>query len=151
MIQVSRTSRYFSRRFEEIYELLKPFSYPLIRFSAGAMMIPHGYGKVFGGIDGTAGFFKSVGIEPALYFAWYVGLAEFVGGICVALGLLTRVFSIQLVIILSVATFYIHLPNGFLWIKGGYEYPLLWMLIMIAITFRGGGAFSLDSQLPKEF
>ena len=78
-------------------------------------------------------------------------LAEFVGGICVALGLLTRVFSIQLVIILAVATFYIHLPNGFLWIKGGYEYPLLWMLIMIAITFRGGGAFSLDSQLPKEF
>ena len=116
MIQVSRTSRYFSRRFEEIYELLKPFSYPLIRFSA-----------------------------------WYVGLAEFVGGICVAIGLLTRVFSIQLVIILAVATFYIHLPNGFLWIKGGYEYPLLWMLIMIAITFRGGGAFSLDSQLPKEF
>ena len=114
-------------------------------------MIPHGYGKVFGGIDGTAGFFKSVGIEPALYFAWYVGLAEFVGGICVALGLLTRVFSIQLVIILAVATFYIHLPNGFLWIKGGYEYPLLWMLIMIAITFRGGGEFSLDSQLPKEF
>ena len=92
MIQVSRTSRYFSRRFEEIYELLKPFSYPLIRVSAGAMMIPHGYGKVFGGIDGTAGFFKSVGIEPALYFAWYVGLAEFVGGIFVALGLLTRVF-----------------------------------------------------------
>ena len=79
---------------------------------------------------------------------WY---QEFVGGICVALGLLTRVFSIQLVIILAVATFYIHLPNGFLWIKGGYEYPLLWMLIMIAITFRGGGAFSLDSQLPKEF
>jgi len=27
----------------------------------------------------------------------------------------------------------------------------LWMLIMIAITFRGGGTLSIDSQLPKEF
>ena len=107
--------------------------------------------RVFGGIDGTAGFL-GVGIEPALYFAWYVGLAEFVGGIFVALGLLTRGFSIQLVIILAVATFYIHLPNGFLWIKGGYEYPLLWMLIMIAITFlEEGGAFSWNSQCQKEF
>ena len=151
MFKVSRTSRHFSRKLDSIYEILKPFSYPLIRISAGLMMVPHGFGKIFGGIDGTAAFFKSVSIEPAYYFAWYVGLVEFVGGIFVALGLLTRLFSLQLVIILAVATFYIHLPNGFLWIKGGYEYPLLWMLIMIAITFRGGGAISLDSQLPKEF
>jgi len=45
----------------------------------------------------------------------------------------------------------VHFQNGFLWVKGGYEYPLMWMLIMIAITLRGGSTLSIDNQLPKEF
>ena len=48
-----------------------------------------------------------------------------------------------------VATFVVHFQNGFLWVKGGYEYPLMWMLIMIAITLRGGSTLSIDNQLPK--
>ncbi len=36
-------------------------------------------------------------------------------------------------------------------IKGGYEYPLFWLVIMIAIFFKGGGRASIDSSLPKEF
>jgi len=51
---------------------------------------------------------------------------------------------------LAVATFYIHLKNGFLWVKGGYEYPLFWLVIMIAIFFKGGDRVSIDSSLPKE-
>ncbi len=65
--------------------------------------------------------------------------------------LYTRFVAIQLIGLLTVATFYIHLKNGFLWIKGGYEYPLFWLVIMIAIFFKGGGRASIDSSLPKEF
>ena len=153
MIQVSRTSRYFFKKFDSIYQKLGPLSYPIIRLSVGIMMIPHGYGKLFNesGIERTAKFFSSISIEPSVFFAWYVGIIEFVGGICVAIGFLTRLFSIQLVGILFVATFIVHFNNGFLWIKGGYEYPLMWMIIMIAVTFRGGGQLSIDNQLPKEF
>lgn len=115
------------------------------------MMIPHGYGKVFGGIEGTSKFFASAGLEPALILAWYVGLLELIGGAFVALGLLTRLMSAQLVGLLAVATFYIHLPSGFMWVKGGYEYPLFWMLVMIAITIKGGEKFSIDNNLAKEF
>ena len=150
-MKVQRTSRRIISALDPIYEILEPIAYPLIRFVAGVMMIPHGYAKVFGGIEGTTKFFSSVGLEPALILAWYVGLLELVGGICVALGLLTRLMSAQLIGLLAVATFYIHLPSGFIWIKGGFEYPLFWMVVMIAITIKGGEKLSLDNLLAKEF
>jgi putative oxidoreductase len=150
-MRVQRTSRRIIKALDPIYEVLEPLSYPLIRFVAGAMMVPHGYAKVFGGIEGTTKFFASVGLEPALTLAWYVGLLELVGGVCVAFGFLTRFISAQLVGLLAVATFYIHLPSGFLWVKGGFEYPLFWMVIMIAITIQGGGKLSADNLMAKEF
>ena len=150
-MRVQRTSRRIIKALDPIYEVLEPLSYPLIRFVAGAMMVPHGYAKVFGGIEGTTKFFASVGLEPALILAWYVGLLELVGGVCVAFGFLTRFMSAQLVGLLAVATFYIHLPSGFLWVKGGFEYPLFWMVIMIAITIQGGGKLSVDNLMAKEF
>ena len=153
MIPVSRTTRSIIKPLQPIYDMLSPLAYPIIRIAVGVMMIPHGYGKLFndGGIERTAKFFSSISIEPSVFFAWYVGIIEFVGGICVAIGLLTRIFSAQLVGVLFVATFVVHFQNGFLWVKGGYEYPLMWMLIMIAITLRGGSTLSIDNQLPKEF
>jgi putative oxidoreductase len=150
-MRVQRTSRRIIKALDPIYDVLEPLSYPLIRFVAGAMMVPHGYAKVFGGIEGTTKFFASVGLEPALTLAWYVGLLELVGGVCVAFGFLTRFISAQLVGLLAVATFYIHLPSGFLWVKGGFEYPLFWMVIMIAITIQGGGKLSVDNLMAKEF
>jgi len=150
-MRVQRTSRRIISALDPIYDALEPLAYPLIRFIAGAMMIPHGYAKVFGGIEGTTKFFASVGLEPALILAWYVGLLELVGGICVALGLLTRLMSAQMIGLLAVATFYIHLPSGFIWVKGGFEYPLFWMVVMVAITIKGGEKLSLDNLMAKEF
>ena len=150
-MRVQRTSRRIIRALDPIYDALEPLAYPLIRFIAGVMMIPHGYAKVFGGIEGTTKFFASVGLEPALILAWYVGLLELVGGICVALGLLTRLMSAQMIGLLAVATFYIHLPSGFIWVKGGFEYPLFWMVVMVAITIKGGEKLSLDNLMAKEF
>ena len=150
-MRVQRTSRRIIRALDPIYDLLEPLTHPMIRFIAGVMMIPHGYGKVFGGIEGTTKFFASAGLEPAFLLAWYVGLLELIGGICVAFGFLTRLMSVQLVGLLAVATFYIHLPSGFLWVKGGYEYPLFWMIVMIAITIQGGAKLSIDNLMSKEF
>ena len=113
-------------------------------------MVPHGYIKLFVNLDGTVDFFKSVQLEPAYQLALYIGILEFFGGIFLALGFLTRFVAIQLIGLLAVATFYIHLKNGFLWVKGGYEYPLFWLVIMIAIFFKGGDRVSIDSSLPKE-
>ena len=42
-------------------------------------------------------------------------------------------------------------PNGYFWSKLGYEFSLLWMLLFVAIMFRGGGRYSVDHHLGKEF
>ncbi|MFQ5973325.1 MAG: DoxX family protein [Alphaproteobacteria bacterium] len=52
---------------------------------------------------------------------------------------------------MAVAIFAVHLVNGFFWFKGGYEYPLLWGIVALAIFFRGGGELSVDRRIGREF
>jgi len=42
-------------------------------------------------------------------------------------------------------------PLGYFWTARGYEYALLWCLLSIGIFFRGGGRYSVDRLLGKEF
>ena len=138
-----------------VYQLGSTVTYPLIRFVAGFWLVPHGAQKLFGMFGGditaTAGFFSKIGLEPALALAYVVGLIEFFGGLLIAIGLLTRPAAAAAAIMLAVATFHVHLSNGFFWTKGGYEYPLMWMLLMIGIFLRGGGRLSVDNTLAKQF
>jgi putative oxidoreductase len=41
-------------------------------------------------------------------------------------------------------------PNGFSWLKRGYEYTLMWGVLCFAIALRGGGPYSLDRLLRRE-
>jgi putative oxidoreductase len=136
------------------YEALQELAYPLVRITSGLFLVPHGGQKLFGwfggSIQGVAGGFAKLGLEPALPFAYLVGVTEFFGGLCIALGLFTRFWAACCAILLAVAVFKVHLGNGFFWTKGGFEYPLMWMLVSIAILIRGGGQYSLDRRLPKE-
>ena len=85
-MRVSRNSRLIIPYLERFYNSTSYYSYSLIRFVAGAMMIPHGYSKLFVNLDGTVDFFKSVQLEPAYPLALYIGILEFFGGIFLALG-----------------------------------------------------------------
>ncbi|MEE8276635.1 MAG: DoxX family protein [Alphaproteobacteria bacterium] len=139
-----------------LYESLAPLAYPLIRFSAGLILMPHGAQKLFGwfgggGISGTAGFFSSLGLEPAVPLVLLVGLVEFVGGLAIAIGLWTRLAAALAAIDLLATIYLVHFANGFFWNAGGYEFPLLWAIVMIAIVIRGGQKMSLDSVIGKEF
>lgn len=132
-----------------VYAKLTPLGWPLVRVAAGVMLVPHGAMKLFGGIEGTIGFFSQIGLEPAALLAWYVALLEFVGGILLAAGFLTRVVAAQIVGLMAVAVT-VHWGNGFAWNQGGYEYPLLWGVIALAILFRGAGPLSVDAMLGRE-
>jgi putative oxidoreductase len=59
-----------------LYGKLSGLSYPIIRFFTGLMAMPHGAQKLFGwfggDIQGTAGFFSQIGLEPALPLAYLV-------------------------------------------------------------------------------
>lgn len=135
-----------------VYKALEPYTYPLVRFVAGAALVPHGWVKLIGGgVEGTAGFMAKIGLEPAYPLALYIGALELVGGILLAVGLLTRFVAIQVVGFMVVSAFYVHWGNGFAWNKGGYEYPLFWGIVALTIAVRGGGRLSLDRAIGREF
>jgi len=118
--------------------------------------MPHGAQKLFGafdggGLNGTAQFFGSIGIEPAVFMALLVGTVEFFGGLALAIGFITRPAAISIVILMGVAASQIHWGAGFFWTNGGFEYPLFWGLVALAFVLRGGGNYSLDRKIGYEF
>ena len=134
-----------------LYAHAADLSWLIIRATAGLMLLPHGIPKVF--TQGVAAFAAAGlarrGIEPALPLAYLIAFLETIGGVCVALGLFTRFFAAAIAIEMAVIT-YVHFPMGFGWTNRGYEYPLMWGLIMFAIALRGGGPYSLDRRIGKE-
>ena len=136
-----------------LYRSLAPYSYSFMRFCVGAMLVPHGYAKLFnGGAAGLAnGYFVKWGLAPPLAWAYAIALLEFVGGILLAMGLLTRPVALLIAFEMAVAVLTVHLPNGFFWIAKGYEYPLLWGLLALAVACRGGDLLSVDRAIGKEF
>jgi putative oxidoreductase len=68
------------------------------------------------------------------------------------LGLFTRAFAAAIGIQFLVIAFHAHWPQGFGWNRpgGGWEYPLFWGLMWVAIGLRGGGPYSLDRVLGRE-
>ena len=140
-----------------LYARLSGLSYPMIRVFTGLMLMPHGAQKLFGwfggsGLEATGGFFAgNLGLEPGLFFALLVGLTEFLGGLFLAVGFLTRPSALAIAVVMAVAVFAVHLPNGSFWGAGGYEYPLLWGLVALALAFRGGGELSVDRAIGHEF
>ncbi|ANG63484.1 DoxX family protein [Marinobacterium aestuarii] len=139
-----------------LFDRLSPLGYPLIRITAGLLLMPHGAQKLFGwfggyGLDATGQFFAtSLGMEPGFLFALLAGLVEFFGGLALVLGLLTRPAALAIATLMGVALT-VHAANGFFWTNGGVEYPLMWGLIALAVFLRGGERFSLDSRLGLKF
>jgi putative oxidoreductase len=138
-----------------IYTGLSSLMEPLLRVAVGLMLIPHGAQKLFGafgggGIAGTAGFLESVGYSNATVWAALIAVVEFFGGACLALGLLTRPAAVAIAAFLGSAVVF-HSANGFFWTGGGFEYPLLWTVCALYFAVRGGGHYSVDAQLGKEF
>ena len=127
---------------------------PLVRITAGLLLVPHGAQKLFGlfggyGLEATGQFFAAkLGLPPSL--ALLAGLIEFVGGLMLAAGLATRVAALLVVGLMAVAVLHVHLGAGLFWTNGGYEYPLFWGIVALAFVIRGGGRYSLDALIGRE-
>ena len=131
------------------YDWAEPLSWALVRITAGLMLIPHGWPKLMAGVGPVAAnALARRGIEPAEPLAVILIILETLGGLCVALGLFTRFFAAAITIEMMVIVYH-HLPK-FGWTERGYEYPLMWGLVMLAIALRGGGPYSLDRRLRRE-
>jgi len=137
-----------------VYDALLPFGEPLVRVTAGALLLPHGAQKLFGlfggyGVDATGQFFAAKLGLPAS-FALLAGLIEFFGGLALVVGLGTRVVAALIAGMMAVAIVTVHLHNGLFWTSGGIEYPLMWGIVALSFVIRGGGRFSLDALIGRE-
>jgi len=131
------------------YDSLSPYSYAFMRFCTGAIMVPHGFQKLF---LGTAPVKQMIAfhLAPPEAWAYLVAVNEGILTLFLALGLFTRFAAAGLAIEMFVIAFFIQSVNGYFWTQKGSEYPLLLMLLAIAIFFRGGGKYSIDHLIGKE-
>jgi putative oxidoreductase len=131
------------------YDWVEPLSWALIRLTAGLMIIPHGWPKLMMGVQATAQMaLIKRGIQPAEPLAVALITLETLGGLCVALGLFTRFWAAAIAIEMMIIV-YQYVPK-FGWTGPGYEYPLMWCLVMVAVALRGGGPYSLDRRIGRE-
>lgn len=120
----------------------------VFRCGIGAVMLAHGINHIWGGgkIAGTAGWFGSLGMKPALVQAWLASLTEIIGGSLLALGLLTPFGGATVVGVMSVAWMINHRGNGFFIFRPGegWEYVMTLGLCGMVLGAIGPGAWSLD-------
>ena len=82
----------------------------------------HGYAKLSRGPDVFTGILHALGMpEPAL-LAWATIVVELLGGLAVLIGCFLPLVSLPMIFVLLVATFTVHLPNGFSSIKLEFGY-----------------------------
>jgi putative oxidoreductase len=120
---------------------LQPLALLVMRLSLGAVMLVHGYQKVFGGLHHHAQLVASLGLPS--WLGYVSSFTEFLGGLLVLLGLFTRVAALGICIDLSVAIVKVHLHNG-LTGNNGYQLPLALAALAFALIFFGGGSIALD-------
>ena len=131
-----------------------------VRIALAATFIVHGWpkfkGLLKGDLPGAVGFITHPQMQQVL--GWAVGLTEFVGGICIAVGLLTRFWAAGQAILMGVAIFKVHLSQGFqmhaVLMDGnprpaGLEWQLLLGCAALALFLMGPGALSLDYLLGR--
>ncbi len=109
----------------------------IVRITAGLFMFPHVAGKF---VDHAAilGFFTKAGFPAPEFFLWLAAAVEGLSGLCLVLGLFTRFAAPAAAGALFVAAAALFEVGGFkwLWNKGGFEYPIFWALICLAITAK---------------
>ncbi|TVR01715.1 MAG: DoxX family protein [Deltaproteobacteria bacterium] len=116
-----------------------------LRVAAGlAMAFAHGLGKVPPS-EGFIGAVGGMGFPAPVLFAWLAGLAEVVGGLLLAVGLMTRPAAFSILITMVVAFFIRHGDDPF----RQKELAFLFMFISLAFVFLGSGRFGLDRFLRK--
>ncbi len=126
----------------------------MVRVTLGVIFFAHGSQKVLGwfggyGLKGTTDYFVSTGLPRPV--AYLVCFFEFLGGLGLFFGLLTRLAALAVAVVMVGAVATVHARNGFFlnWEltpgKGhGYEANLAFLVIAVACLIAGGGALSLD-------
>lgn len=132
----------------------------ILRLALGIIFVMHGSQKVLGlfggeGLQATVQNFQThLGIPPLL--GYLAAFTEFLGGIALIAGFLTRLAALGIGFTMVVAMWKVHWPNGFFlnWSgelgKGhGIEYNVALLATALALVLAGGGDYSVDKKVCK--
>lgn len=110
----------------------------VLRIICGAFMFPHVAGKFAGTAlaAGTVGFFAKAGFNPPEPWVWLAAAAETASGIALVLGICTRFAALGAAALLGMAVYALQVVKGFgwTWNTGGYEYPVFWAIVCLAVA-----------------
>jgi len=120
----------------------------LLRIACGLPFLYHGSAILFGvfGGPGPEGFASLMHYPAAA--GYFVGLAQFAGGLAILSGALLRVGALCVIVVMLGAIFLVHLPHGFDINQGGMEFALTELLLAVGLLLTGAGAYSLGRFLP---
>ena len=125
----------------------EPYTLLLLRCGLGLVFIYHGYPKLFGGTERFIESFQAIGLPAA--FVYVAGVIECFGGLAMALGLLTPVVGIILLLEMAVAMWKYNFNLGIYEVRE-YELPLILGLVSLMLAATGAGRFSLDQLLFRK-
>ncbi|MFD4140704.1 DoxX family protein [Streptomyces sp. NPDC058572] len=124
----------------------------LLRVTFGVIMAGHGAQKLFGwfggpGLDAAGQGFAALGYEPGVFFAGLAGISELLGGLGLALGLLTPLASAALIGVM-INAMALASDEGLLAVGGAFEYPMTIAVVALTVAAVGPGRLSLDVRFP---
>ena len=123
----------------------------ILRVTLGAIFLIHGIGK-FEQLQNIAQMLTRIGVPFSEYVAPGLALLEVVGGVCLILGIGTRIFALLLAIVMAVAIAKVKFSQGF---QNGYQLEVVLLATLISLILSGAGAFALgrhreDRGVPKQ-
>jgi putative oxidoreductase len=120
----------------------------VLRLVSGTIMAAHGAQKALG-VFGGKGLAATVEMMGPLGYPVTIG--EFLGGIGIVFGFLSRFSAASNILIMLGAIAMVHGKNGFFLQNGGFEYNLALIGLMLPIVLLGPGAHSVAAKfgLPK--
>src|SRR5262245_51859290 len=135
-----------------------------LRLIVGFGFMQHGTAKLARGADAFIAILHAMGVPFPDLLGWATIVVEIVGGLLILAGALVPLAAVPMIVVLLVAIFPVHLPNGFSSIKllsydatgahfgqPGYETDLLYIAALLSLCLGGAGPFSVDGWLKRRW
>ncbi len=100
-------------------------------------------------IEHVAQWFSSMGYPFPTLSTYLAATAEMAGMILLPFGLLTRLVSIPLMVVMVVAITTVHWGNGFAASDNGFEIPLYYLIMLLVLFAFGAGRISVDHLMGE--